>query len=274
MNRLYHILYIISLFAIYPCISYGAPGKPLEGMYLSANVSYLNTKSNDVYTLGTGSYFNPSFLPNSRGIMNAMARASTTTQNIKLQGILPGIGAGYNYELYKKLFIGLDFDIDVSNISRTDNITNSSSSSIGSSVFDFTIQKKINSLTTLRAKIAYKIFTNFLLHATGGIGFTHASLATTIHSSYSSGSFTSTDEYQKKSKLLTSMVYGAGLEYSFVKTLSVKFEYLYVNAGSIIYDTSVLQRVVLNNEPYSGVGVTSSAKFNYNIYRISINYYI
>ncbi len=145
------------------------------------------------------------------------------------EGMSGGIQAGLDHQLPNDLVVGLSMDLGMSDTSgRRTSVAN-----IGGFPFVTNARVETDAYGALRGRLGYALG-DFLPYATLGIAwaqhkvsYTQTFLGATV-----------TNLQQKKSHL--GWLAGAGVEYAFAESLSLKVEYIYADYGSEVYSgTSV-----------------------------------
>ena len=180
-------------------------------------------------------------------------------------GFLGGLQAGYNYQ-FNSVLLGVESDLDWSDIQKkqTDNRT---AAGFGTTLFTTSGEQKLDMFGTVRGRLGWAL-DNWLVYATGGLAYGHASLST-VTGSTTSDPFCSPFGFSdctsgSSSKMLTGSVWGGGVEWNFTGKWSARVEYLFYNLGSISFTSANALNPV---NPYH-----SSVDFRGNIARVGLNY--
>jgi outer membrane immunogenic protein len=152
-----------------------------------------------------------------------------STGDFNIKGPLVGGTLGYNLQTGFWVW-GIEGDLDYSSIKGTD----------GTSC----CTTKNDWLGTVRGRIGYAAWGNWLPYITGGASF----------GDIKATSATGTETHTK-----IGWTAGAGVEYAFLGAWSAKLEYLYVDLGKASCSAATC-------------GVASDVKFNANIVRAGVNY--
>jgi outer membrane immunogenic protein len=234
-----------------------------EGFFVGVNTgtSYGQFKTSTTtpylpsgYSVTAGTYFGSS--------VNAMNVSNSGSGNLSNFQALGGIAVGYNKHIPTFGIIGIE--ADYSYIGLNSSQTNSTTYP---GLPSYTPQSKItttaNNLATLRLKYGFNIEKNSLAYLTAGGAYT------TIKSNlYFNDGEASLTNNQSKNKFGWAL--GAGGEYLFSKTLSLKLEYLYVSFGNVTSTSNNLSGGgdVFPNQPF-----TTSTNLNISTLRIGLNKY-
>lgn len=170
--------------------------------------------------------------------------SKNTTNNILFSGLV-----GYNKILNTNILIGVEADYDYRNANKK---SNELSSGVPSS--SYTVENKIESAASLRAKLGYIFNSNkTLAYVTGG--YTGADIKSTYHT-------ISSDETSSNSQWHNGWILGLGAEHYINDKFSAKAEYRYADFGS------------------ENAKVTNSGLYNYhqnydkeNSIRLGLNYH-
>jgi outer membrane immunogenic protein len=166
-----------------------------------------------------------------------------------------GLQVGCNFLYAPHLLVGIEGDINFVDLNRRRNFafTFSGEDTVGS------LRTKLRWLSTVRARLGYAIDRS-LIYVTGGlaIGEVKSSVAAlTENGETHAGSSTDTR---------FGWAFGAGYEYAYDQSISVKLEYLHFNLGKIGY--SVNEVVAGGNLPTTW---SASAKVSGDILRAGFN---
>jgi outer membrane immunogenic protein len=181
------------------------------------------------------------------------------------KGFLGGLQAGYNYQ-FNAALVGVETDLDWSDITRNQTDIHTSALDPGT-LFTTSGEQKLDMFGTVRGRLGWAL-DNWLVYATAGLAYGHASLSTVTGSTIG-GVFCSAGGFSdcttgSSSRMLTGSVWGAGVEWHFTNRWSAKAEYLYYNLGSI----SFISANALNPlNPFH-----SSVEFRGDIVRAGLNY--
>ena len=239
----------------YPMRSYWA------GFYVGANVGYAWGESDVATGVGArGTYFHNAFE------VADVNRIGSGTINPK--GFTGGIQIGYNWQTGNFVYgIEADFNAFSLKASRT-----ASTPYTTSPIATATVQQEVSTtwLATIRPRIGYA-FDNTLIYATGGLAMTTLKHSATFSDNFTSsiGGLAINDAFTtgSVSKMTYGWTLGAGVEYAFSRSWSVKAEYLYASLGSVSFDAP-LQRPANNLSTV----ITSSADLTAHIFRAGVNY--
>jgi outer membrane immunogenic protein len=179
--------------------------------------------------LGGGST-NPTYLLSSPTLDGL---SSTDNETHRLSGAFVGGQLGYNYQFSNRVVLGLESDLQWSNVSALNRTDTSSVLNMltlpnsGLTTTSMTIRQ--NWFGTTRLRLGYQFVDRFLAYVTGGVAYSeinasNAGVGTEL-SGPSPGVFSGTSGSATSTKLGWSA--GAGVEYALGNNLSVKSEYLY-----------------------------------------------
>jgi outer membrane immunogenic protein len=138
-----------------------------------------------------------------------------------------GFQFGHNWQ-WGPVVGGLEIDFSGASIEGT------STFFITGDPFDtFTRESKIDELASVRGRLGYLIFPNWLLYGTAGMGWGHFRLNTTDSFSFLGfNSFTSSTSYANE----FGWVVGAGLEWKFWDHWLLRGEYLHYDFGRVTFN--------------------------------------
>jgi outer membrane immunogenic protein len=141
-----------------------------------------------------------------------------------------GLEGGYNYVMGGGLLLGIETDVNVFNISRSQDMLVTAPS--GNT---YTVHQKIDTdfLWTLRPRVGY-VMDKFLVFASGGLALTTTHYEQGFTDNQTGGSALTF----KNSGTRTGWTVGGGAGYAFTPNLSAKAEYLYQDFGSSRYSAT------------------------------------
>jgi len=159
----------------------------------------------------------------------------TATNNLRTDsgsfdgtGFMFGGQVGYNYQ--RSCFVyGIETDFDVNGMNDASSVNRPLAAPLVKR-FIHNVTDDVGYLGTLRGRFGYTPADRLLLYGTGGLAYGDVSSNSNLR-------FTSAgDSYGgSTSGLQAGWTLGAGAEYAFTKSLSVKLEYLYIDLGSKSY---------------------------------------
>ncbi|NKC50034.1 porin family protein [Ochrobactrum cytisi] len=133
--------------------------------------------------------------------------------NVKPDGFLGGIYAGYNFDLGNSIVLGIDGDVTYNDVSKDIDVY-SGDLAVG----DF--ETKLRWSGAVRARVGYAV-DRFMPYLAGGVAFGNIKNSGSIDGI---GSFS-------ESKTLTGWTAGAGVDYAATDNLIVRLEYRYTDYG-------------------------------------------
>jgi outer membrane immunogenic protein len=237
---------------LYKAASVAAPSYSWTGFYLGLNAGYGWGDRNFQLFNGDPAFYAPA--------LAAGPIPATLAPNP--QGFIGGGQAGYNIQSGLVVY-GIEADIQYSNVKGT--------AATATSIIPFpniltTAQQKLDWLGTLRGRLGVSN-SDFLLYATGGLAYGHASASSSTLVTGPPGNSCANNLYCSVGAVSTTKAgwtAGMGAEYAFAQPWTVKLEYLYYSLGSATY-----------NEPSSSVpttGMQATAHFSGNLIRAGVNY--
>ncbi|MBA4695981.1 MAG: porin family protein [Legionella sp.] len=188
--------------------------------------------------------------------------ASPLGFNTQEAGFLAGGQLGYNWYL-PSLLLGIEADLDFTQMSGTQ--------STGSDILGFitivtNVDKKIDWLSTTRARLGSFIAENTLAYLTGGAAFGKTQFAFHQKQVDVNCDDSTVCAAANQARVQTGWTAGAGIEFLIAQQLTMKTEYLHVDLGSR----------TLNVFGRNGIGSAMNyhvrANFTNDLLRIGINY--
>jgi len=191
----------------------------------------------------------------------------------KVDGILGGLQAGYNWRVSPQWLFGIEVDAQITGEKRTETWVDPGLPAVGITT-DF-VPRPGNAATltsswdfpwfaTLRGRVGYLVSPDWLLYVTGGlaIGETKYSFTFSQPGAVFNNPPTPTNYALSSQKTTVGFALGAGTEYRFDRHWSMKFEYLFVDLGTVTINT-----VDIDGAPFSvGYHVRD------HIARVGLNY--
>lgn len=163
--------------------------------------------------------------------------------NVKPDGFLGGLYAGYNFDLGNSVVLGIDGDITYNNLKDS------------ASLFDdegdtgVSLESKLRWSGAVRARAGYAV-DRFLPYIAGGVAF--GSVKNTLDDGVESVS---------QSKTLTGWTAGAGIDYAATDNVIVRLEYRYTDYGNKNYDFGFADDSVRNKFKTNEVRLGVAYKF-------------
>lgn len=190
------------------------------------------------------------------------------TGRADVNGFIGGGQLGYNWQREKWVF-GLEGDIQFSNERGSGDVCTVAGCPAGSTVF--TRDYKLDWFGTARGRVGFLPAERILIYATGGLAY----------GGFSGSSWTLPMNIGTWSQTRAGWTVGAGAEAALGSNWSVKFEYLYMDLGSVGGSSANTSAATnLANTPNQGLNTTTTTnlayvfntKFTDNIVRVGLNY--
>ncbi len=173
-----------------------APAFTWTGFYVGVNAGYAFSNSDKITNSGNAAY-------------NALGVPSFSASR---DGFIGGAQAGYNYQINPQFVVGLETDIQYTDLKKT-----------GVDVFGDRARVETNYLGTVRGRIGFVPMDRTLLYVTGGLAYGDTKLsASTTGFPGLTGS---------KRDTAAGWTLGGGVEYAFTQNVTAKVEYLYYDLG-------------------------------------------
>jgi len=255
-----------------------APVPMWTGFYagLSAGGTWTNSSSTSVNTSSV--FINYPNLSNT-GITYSPAAAWLTSQQIG-SGYADFIGGGqvgYNLQVYQKIIIGMETDIQgiAGSGKQSQAYQIVPRAAPDSYVFGLvSTSRNLSYLGTLRGKVGYLIFPNLFVYGTGG--FAYGGVSSSIFMTGAALPYTGASpffSYGSTSLSRTGWAAGGGAEWMFVRDWSVKVEYLYYDLANLSYNPSP-SISYKSSGPVNFMNLSSAhTHFSGNIVRLGVNYH-
>ena len=175
------------------------------------------------------------------------------------RGFLGGAQLGYNVQLGPTWLLGVEADYAWSRLDGANSVTDTTFGA-----FNTTVEHKIDSFGTVRARLGLIAMPRILLYATGGLAFGDTRLnaaVTNLGSCALSPGCVSASDFGIKA----GWTVGAGYEVAIGHNITWKSEYLYADLGS---------RSATITSPFGPAGnfYTASSEFQEHIFRTGLNF--
>lgn len=275
-----------------PLVSSDAPPPLWTGFYAGLNSGYSWDPHPESTTLGIPAS-GPLGLA-SDIFANASALGVSGISRGTVGGFAGGAQIGYNYQL-NSIVGGIEADIQGSNLPTKHGLSRltdavlpivvpnpnpppdfelvASSNPVASSVQH---EKSVEWFGTARARLGYTVTPTFLAYATGGLAYGRVNSSTLISQRWGGEAglfFDSTGSAGRYSGMRIGWTLGAGLEWMFSPSLSLKGEFLYYDLGSTSYVQTPLLTSIIPLTPVSAVLPFTRTQFNGDVVRVGLNYH-
>jgi outer membrane immunogenic protein len=180
-----------------------------------------------------------------------------TSVPLDSKGAMGGGQIGYNWQFSPNWVSGIEADISATNFKATNSLLNTQ---------DFTrpmtAHQQLNWLGTVRGRLGFTPGNRFLVYGTGGFAYGNGNLSTAL--SRATGCFVTFNCQQgSTSGMMTGWAAGAGVEWAFLNSWTLKLEYLH-------FDLGVLSHLMV--DPINPSVFNAHAGFKGDVVRVGINY--
>lgn len=207
--------------------------------------------------------------------INFLGSQSVDSQNHRLGGFLAGGQVGYNYEFSNRVVLGVETDVQWSNIGARRQDDTASVINIGNplqSLGLFTTETRIsqNWFGTTRLRLGYSPADRLLAYVTGGLAYSEFSVGNSGTGTAASALFSGTLSTISGANTATRLGWtaGAGFEYALDRHLSLKSEYLYTQYSGLAAPFLDLEQ----STPPVTSGTYSSGTLGIHLVRAGLNY--
>ncbi len=235
-----------------------APLASWSGFYIGGNVGYGWGSRSVGLPLTTT---DPALAPALAAVVASGARPASLSPSTK--GVIGGGQIGYNWQLSSPWLLGLEADLQGSDVKGT---ATQAASPVGFNATSTSVSKSIDWFGTVRGRVGFLATPQWLLYATGGLAYGETKLGfSSVDLVAGCVAGTSLCASGSSSSLRVGWTAGAGVETMLAPNWSVKVEYLYVDLGrqSVATPSSTLPSVVF----------TPTTNFRENIVRAGLNYH-
>lgn len=225
-----------------------APTPIWTGFYAGINAGYAFGEGKSVVSFGSG------WSGESAAYRNGVANIYNGKPEPR--GFSGGIQGGYNHQFSNQFVLGLEADVNYTDLKKTRRAVGTVSSVI------HTVTNTVESswVATIRPRIGFA-FDQFLVYGTGGLAIANLEGGATI---VSSGNYLKAGS---KDSTKIGWVAGAGVEYALNKNWSLKTEYLYTDLGKVKFTTRHL-----TGSSFTGYNESFSQDLAYHTVRVGVNY--
>lgn len=209
------------------------------GFYIGANFGYA-LDSNRTVTFTPN---DPVSFAGTCGGLNGSTCAGPTS--FDLNGIIGGIQAGYNWQFNRSLLLGIETDFQWSRIDGASTSPVFNLAALGlffTAPSSFNVSEKIKWLGTVRGRLGWLPSDDLLVYATGGFAYGRITASAVLNSVANTNLQAAVPPLfgyvcvagpacfvGSGSRTATGWAAGGGIEYLFLRSWSLKAEYLYVN---------------------------------------------
>ena len=187
----------------------------------------------------------------------AAAIDATTPGSVSPKGFIGGLQAGYNWQ-FGKFVAGVEADVNFMSGSASRSVTNFP---VIAPADVFTTSAQTSFLATVRPRLGYAVWDRGLFYGTAGLAVARLKFSDSF-GSFSNTSIAAVDTTKTK----MGWTIGAGFEYGFSQSWTVRIEYLYADLGST--DTQIPSCIGCT----AGSDITVHHKYTDNIVRLGVNY--
>ncbi|MGZ5870916.1 MAG: outer membrane protein [Bradyrhizobium sp.] len=221
------------------------------GFYIGGNIGYSWGRSANTATLSdlrTGAIF------------------ATATSRNDVNGVIGGGQFGYNWQM-SNWVAGIEADLQGSGERGSTNFTCVGCSDFGGDITS-TLTQKLSWFGTLRGRAGVLVTPTVLLYGTGGLAFGEVDTAGSITGS--TGNALATILFPGVNNTQVGWTAGAGIEAQIAGNWTMKFEYLYMDLGTVSAGPITATGILATGR--IPVAASYSAHFTDNIVRVGFNY--
>ncbi|MGA8171350.1 MAG: porin family protein [Methylocystis sp.] len=234
------------------------PSFSWTGLYGGVNIGY--GFGNGDQEIGGIGYMTPAGIPGIRPI-SAFPGGSALGGSSNLNGVLGGGQIGYNWQFSPWLVLGVETDIQASDVHDTVNSSAAVLDAFGTHLQSASSTKSVDWFGTVRGRIGVTPFApNLMVYGTGGFAYGGVNHGVAFADNFGGGfaglSSVATAQYDSTA---TGWTAGGGIEWAPMAfpAFSVKVEYLYVDLGN----TSI-SGVSNSGNPLFGASYSSPTRFH------------
>ena len=161
--------------------------------------------------------------------INGFAREAGIATAVPLdsKGVVGGGQIGYNWQFFPNWVAGFEADISATDFKASNSVLNTLDSTR-----PMTAHQELNWLGTARGRLGFTPANGLLVYGTGGFAYGHGSLSTAL--TRTSGCFVIFNCQQgSTSGMMTGWAAGAGAEWAFANSWTVRLEYLHFDLGTL-----------------------------------------
>jgi outer membrane immunogenic protein len=243
-----------------------------NGWYVGLNVGGTQGASRTVDTTSTSFPTAAGALP--ANLADAAAASSTTSIPVAPLRFIGGGQIGWNYQADRGWVAGVEADIQGISGDGTGSTVTVVPLSMAPALnyqTTTTVTKRLDYLGTVRGRVGFLVTPTLLVYGTGGLAYGQVSTSTDLFSvtpAVTNGPIGASTSF---SGTLAGWTAGGGFEWMFLRSWSVKTEYLYYDLGSRASNFTLVQphgALVAFVNP-----VQSSTHFNGHLLRLGVNWH-
>ena len=244
------------------------------GLYVGADFAYSWTDDRWI-DVASANVFDRTFF--NWGPPSALSASGAT--GARLDGFLSGITTGYNWEFADRFVGGVESDIAGAAVrggGGLENIVANPSRAGVSAVTGAKLDRNLEYLGTVRARLGYEFTPHLMAYVTGGFAYGGANEIVTIGQNLTPSLLAGSAARGSIFENRLGWTVGAGLEYALTRNVSARLEYLYYDLGSIgMTNTSIsplaFQGVVLGRQALTDA-TSAWTRYDGHIVRAGVNY--
>lgn len=229
--------------------AYVSPAFSWSGFYAGINAGYGFDDDKNILTTGQAA----------ANIANVAGGARPGSVRLENDGFVGGGQIGYNYQFAPSWVLGIEADIDYTDLHKSTTITTTALNGVDR--LNNTFTNGLEYLGTVRGRLGYT-FDRTLFYATGGLAYGEVRNSANFFGPAGQLQFTGSN-----SGIRTGYAVGGGIEHAFVANWTVKAEYLYYDLGRDTVNVAVIP-----GSGGGGTGYNTSFSNSGNIVRAGLNY--
>lgn len=213
------------------------PAFTWTGLHVGMSFGHTWTGS-DPISLNSVNVFDNTLL----GFGAASAIGATGGVGARLNGFLAGAQAGYDWQFAESFVAGLEADVQGAGVRGGGWFGNGVAASPASFVVSSAkLNRGLEYLGTVRARVGYAVTPTILVYATGGLAFGGANQRVSIQQTLEPSALLTRGSKGDQFQNMVGWTVGAGAEMALSRALSAKLEYLYYDLGELSLSGNAVQ---------------------------------
>jgi opacity protein-like surface antigen len=253
-----------------------APPAPFTwtGLYVGGDFGYTWTNS-PALGVASANIYDRTLL----GWGAASALGASGVVNGNLDGFLSGVDLGYNWQFHDRFVAGVEADLMGAGVRGGGGLGTIVPNGAFPGFYAVTgakLNRNLEYLGTVRARLGYAVLPNVLVYATGGLAYGGANESVTLNQTLAPSILAGGTAKGTLFENRAGWTAGAGVEYALSRNLSAKVEYLYYDLGTLGTSNRTISPLAYEGALFGFQRVAdatlASTRFDGHVVRAGLNY--